>query len=736
MKRKTMKNIALALSAAIVLGISATATYAQKPDTKQKTEEKKPHTSASSNQAKTPSKDETVYILSGADGAARQVIVSNWLSNPDKADILEDVSNLNDIENVKGDESFTEGGNGKLTWNAAGKDIYYQGTTDKEVPVDVKITYTLDGKEISAEDLAGKTGKVTIRFDYTNLQTETVEIAGKNEKIAVPFVMLTGVMLDTDVFRNVTVTNGKLENLGNEMAVIGIALPGVQDSLNISKDDLSIPDFVEISADVESFEMGPTMTIAATSLFNQLNSDDLNVDELREQAEKLTDGMNQLMDGSNQLADGLNTLLEQVGVLVNGVNQLSSGATRLQAGANDLAAGASQLQTGASALSNGLSTLDSNSSALNSGARQVFNSLLSSANTQIAASGLSIASLTIDNYASVLNGAINSLDETAVYQSALQKVTSGVNARRPEIEAAVTEAVQKQVESEVLVQVTAVIRDTISEKVAQQEDVFRAAVIKQALGMTVEEYQQAVEAGLVTPEQQASVEEAVTAAMAAEIEKQMQSDEVQAKISEVAQQTTAEKMASDEVKGLISKNTDLQVEKAISDTMASSEVQGQLQAAAEGAKALIALKSSLDSYNGFYLGVLSYTSGVSSATAGSKDLIAGANALKGGMDALSSGVNDLNSGIQTMKDKTPAMISGVTALRDGSIALNDGLTQLMQEGIQKIADLAQKDLEDITARLSASIDAAQNYRTFSGIGQDTEGTVKFIIKTDSISAAE
>ena len=736
MKRNTMKTTALALSAAIVLGVGATAAYAQKPDTDHKSEGKKPQTTVSSKKADTPSKDETVYILSGADGAARQVIVSNWLSNPDKDETIEDVANLKDIENVKGNETFTTGKNGELTWNAAGSDIYYQGTPDQKVPVEVKITYTLDGKEIAPQDLAGKSGKVTIRFDYSNHQFENVKIGGKQEKICVPFVMLTGVMLDTDLFRNVTVTNGKLENLGNEMAVIGIALPGIQDSLNLDKDDLTVPDYVEISADVESFEMGPTMTIAATSLFNNLDSEDLNIDELREQAEKLTDGINQLMDGSNQLADGLNTLLDQVGILVSGVDQLASGATRLQAGANDLAAGASQLQGGAAALSNGLSTLDSNSEALNSGARQVFNSLLSSANTQIAAAGLEISSLTIDNYASVLNSAIASLDETAVYESALQQVTSGVNARRPEIETAVTAAVQQQVESQVLAQVTATVRENVTAKVAENEAAFRAGVIQKALGMTVEQYQQAVEAGLVTDEQQAAVDEAVTAAMAAETEKQMESETVQEKIAAISQQTTTEKMASDEIHALIAQNTELQVEKAISDTMASPEVQGKLQAAAEGAKSLIALKSSLDSYNGFYLGVLAYTSGVSSATAGSKDLIAGADKLKGGMDTLSGGVNDLNSGIQTMKGKTPALVSGITALRDGSTALNDGLTKLMEEGIQKIADLAENDLEDLTARLCASIDAAHDYRTFSGIAPDTEGTVKFIFKTDSISVAE
>lgn len=440
------------------------------------------------------------------------------------------------------------------------------------------------------------------------------------------------------------------------------------------------------------------------------------------------------MDGSSKLYDGLNTLLEKSGSLVNGIDQLANGATQLQAGADALAGGASQLQAGASQLSAGLSALDSNSAALNGGAQQVFNTLLSTASTQLAAAGLSVPGLTIGNYAEVLNGVIASLDETAVYQSALQQVTDGVNARRGEIEAAVTQVVQQQVSTEVTAQVTAAVRQNVQQAVEANKEQIRAAVILKATSMTPEEYQAAVDAGLVTPEQQAAIDTAVESAMTAEIEKQMEGDKVKGQISAISQKTTEEKMASDEIKAVIAENIELQVEKAISDTMASPEVQAQLQAAAEGAKAVIALKSSLDSYNGFYLGVLAYTSGVSSASAGANDLIAGASTLKGGMDTLSSGVNDLNSGIQTMKSKTPDLVNGITALRDGSKALNEGLTKLMNEGIQKIADLAEDDLQDFTARLSASIDAAKGYTTFSGVNQQNEGTVKFIYKTDSISA--
>ena len=228
------------------------------------------------------------------------------------------------------------------------------------------------------------------------------------------------------------------------------------------------------------------------------------------------------------------------------------------------------------------------------------------------------------------------------------------------------------------------------------------------------------------------MEAAVAAAMDAAIAKQMELDETKAKITAITCQTTEEKMASEEIRAVIAENVELQVEKAISDTMASAEVQEKLQAAAEGAKAVIALKTSLDSYNGFYLGLKTYTAGVGTAAAGSADLIAGADKLRGGMDTLSDGADDLHTGIAAVNEKMPQLQSGITALRDGSEALQEGLRTLMDEGIQKIADLAEKDLTELTARLAASLDLTCD--TFSGKAEGTEGTVKFIFRTDEISA--
>lgn len=731
MKNRATKFISLALCAVILFAAVGTSVFALTGEGKESEDENQETTINASAEAET-SKDETVYVLAGADGTVQKIIVSDWIKNAMAADSLEDKTELSDIENIKGDESFTLGGDNSCVWDAQGNDIYYPGNIEKELPVQMSVCYTLDGQAIAPEALAGQSGHVTIRFDYQNMQYEEVLLDGKTEKIYVPFTMLTGMLLDTEVFRNVTISNGKLINDGDRIAVVGIAFPGLQEDLAISKEKLDIPDYVEISADVENFEMGMTMTLATTELFGAIDSDKLDLHELSDAMAELTDAMDQLMDGSSQLYDGLCTLLEKSGDLVSGINKLAEGAAQLKAGAESLDSGAAQLQAGAAQLSSGLNTLNANSSSLNGGARQVFSSLLSMANTQLSEAGLSVPALTIDNYASVLDGVIASLDDTAVYQAALEQVTATVNANRGMIEEKVTEAVQAQVEAEVSAQVTAAVQETVTQAVHENEAQFRAAVIQQALGMTVEEYKAAIEAGLVTQEQQDAVNAAVEAAMQAEIDARMQREEIQAQINAVTQQTVGEQMQSDEIQALIASNTELQVQQAISEAMSSDAVQAQLSAAAEGAKSVIALKSSLDSYNAFYLGLITYTSGVSSAAAGANELKTGADALKAGTSELSAGAAELLQGIQTMKDSAPALVDGITQLRDGSMELSDGLKQFNEEGIQKLIEAVDGDLDGLSNRIRVTADVAKHYTSFSGISEDMDGDVKFIYKTDSI----
>ena len=431
------------------------------------------------------SKEETVYVIAGADGKQQSVIVSDWLKNPNKETSLQDVSDLTDIENVKGDETWTANGT-SLTWDAQGNDIYYQGKSETELPVTMNISYQLDGKDIAPAELAGKSGKVTIRFDYENHCTTTATVDGKEETLYVPFAALTGMLLDNERFTNIEVTNGRVVNDGSHTVVVGIAFPGLQDDLNIERDTLELPDYVEVSADVTDFALDTTLTLATNSVFSALQDSDFEtVDDLKASFAKLTDAMQQLLDGSSELYEGLETLLEKSQTLVDGVGTLNNGAAALKTGAGSLNAGAAELANGMQTLNGGLSTLSGQSAALNAGAQQVFQSLLAAATTQINAAGLSIPQLTIGNYAEVLNGALASLDQTAVYeqayQTALAKVTAAVNAQEATIRAAVTAAVQQNVTE----QVTAAVREQVTAKVLA------------AMGLTPETYAAGIADGTI-----------------------------------------------------------------------------------------------------------------------------------------------------------------------------------------------------------------------------------------------
>ncbi len=680
MKKSSTKIIALCLCTLLaVSGIAMTA-FAQNSDGNGADHQEKPETvSVSGADDAGVSKDETVYVLAGADGTVQKIIVSDWLRNSLGNAAVSDRSELTDVENVKGDETYTMNGDGMRVWDAQGNDIYYQGNIEKELPVDLSVSYKLDGKPISADDLVGKSGRVTIRFDYQNKQYETVEIDGKQEKIYVPFAMLTGVLLDDDVFTNVEVTNGKLINDGSRTVVIGIAFPGLQENLGIAKDKLEIPDFVEITADAKCFRLDMTVTLATNQVFNEFD----------------TDSFGSVSD--------LSTSMEE---LTNAMDQLTAGAESLKSGAESLDAGAAELQTGAAQLSEGLDTLASNNDTLNGGAKQVFDTLLATANTQLAAAGLDVPALTVENYAQVLNGVIATLDEDAVTEQARSQVTAAVEARRDVIEQQVTAAVQE----EVAAQVTAAVREKVTAQVTLAvRNMVAEQVIESALHIDKASYDAAVSAGQIDQEMQEKIETAIEQQMQSEqilqqIQTQVEGQMATQSIQDTISVKTREQMQSEAIAETIAEQTELQIQKIVSEQMASEEVQAQIAAAGEGLQSIVALKASLDSYNTFYLGLKSYTAGVADAAAGAGTLKAGTDDLKDGTSQLSAGASELY----------------------------DGVNEFYEEGIQKLVDAVDGDLNGLTTRLRATIDVSHRYKSFAGASEDMDGQVKFIYRTDAV----
>jgi len=709
-------------------------------------------------------KEETVYVISGKDGTVQKVIVSDWIRNTAGKTGIKDVTGLTDIEVLKDGESFTLGGDNTRVWDTTTDDVYYQGSISKEIPVDMKVSYYLDGSPISPDELPGKSGRVTIRFDYTNNTYVMKDIDGKQEKIYVPFTMLTGVLLDNEKFSNISVSNGKIVNDGSRTAVVGFAFPGLKEDLGITTDKFDIPEYVEFSADCKDFGMGMSMTIASTDLISKLDpdkitsEDDMDIDEA---LDKLTDAMKELTDGSSKLYDGLCTLLTKSKDLVSGVDKLAEGAKKLNDGAGALDDGADKLSKGTTQLYTGLSTLDSHSSDLNDGAKKVFESLLATAQDQLTASGLKVPKMTIGNYDDVLNKIISSLDEKKVYKKALEAVTAAVEEKRDYIASQVTAAVKKEVTSQVTEAVQAEVTKKVTSAVQSQvksavEESVREAVaekvIYKATGLDKATYDAAVAAGKISDDTVKAIGKAIGEQMASDevkatvkekTDEQMESSSIQKKISaEVEKQMGSsdvkalidskidETMKSSDIKSTIKKNTDAQVKKAINDTMASDEIQKQISAASEGAKKVIKLKTDLDSYGEFYSGLKDYTAAVGKATTGAKTLSSGASELKKGTKKVSDGMDTLYNGILTMKKDLPKLVDGVKKLRDGSMQLSDGLKEFDKEGISKITDLLGGDLGTVLSRIRVVTEVSKEYTNFAGIADDMDGSVKFIYKTE------
>lgn len=317
-------------------------------------------------------KDESVYLISDANGNVNKTIVVDHLKNKDKKDTLEDASNLSDIENVKGKEKFTQSGD-KLTWQAGGKDIYYQGTATEEPPVTQKVTYYLDGKEISPEDLAGKSGKVKIRFDYTNTTSYTETVNGEKQTVSVPFAAITGLVLG-DGFENIEVTNGKAEVSDSSSVVLGYALPGLKDSLGIKDKDLdgdvNIPEYMEMTADVENFSMPAAMTFVVNAS-DYVSTDGIDTSDLDDMINDLKDASTQLQDGSKTLAEGTDTLADGLSTLQSKLGTFASGVGTLKSGLKTYTDGVSTLSGGLNTLGNSTGALVSGADKLNSGAGQL-----------------------------------------------------------------------------------------------------------------------------------------------------------------------------------------------------------------------------------------------------------------------------------------------------------------------------------------------------------------------------
>ena len=710
-----------------------------------------------------PRKDEVVYVMADAQGNTQKIIVSDCLKNANGESTITDASSLTDIKNVKGNESYTVDADGNLVWNADGSDIYYQGTTDKELPVDVSISYELEGKEIAPEDLVGKTGNVTIRFTYTNNEKTTVEVNGKEKEVYVPFAMISGAILPAEHFSDIEVTNGKVISEGDNNIVVGMAFPGLKDSVNIDSlkekavdeeakeklDEVEIPETVEIHAYATSCEMNQTMTMAMSDLLSDLNMDDtLDIDTSR-----ITDSMNELKDATRQLKDGS--------------TELNDGATTLQEGAQTLADKSRDLDSGAGELKDGTASLVNGASELNSGAGQLRDGInQAAAGVDQLKAGLEADDGLIKGYAAAKAGVQELVGKISGVSGVAGSVTQAVTDLGTYIATQAAAAGQVVAAGEPSAPQfdgsTPDFNGTAPEAPEANEDGSYSGETIAAYIQAVEAYKAAVEsyqgevsnyAGAVGDYQGKVASYSADAAnyyinmgkldayKDAGAQVQNMAGTLQGAIGGAAGSEEDAAKIQQLLAGMEAISTGLnQLDAGINKLRSGDDGKGGLAALQAGASQLAdGTASAVDGAKQLDAGASQLKDGTSQLSSGAQTLKDGTQTLKEGTQTLKEGTISLLNGTVTLKDGTSQFVDGTAELNDGAIQLLDGTGELMdglftfdEEGISKLTDLFGDNVQDVIDELKAVCDAGRGYKIYSDSASDMDSSVKFIYKTEAV----
>lgn len=262
-------------------------------------------------------KDEIVYIKLKENGEVKSTIVNEHLINNNKENELSDYSELKDILNINGQETYTIDNN-NITWSSSGNDIFYQGKLEKNLPIEANITYKLNGEVKELKDILGKSGRVSIIIKYKNLDSHNVLVNGHYETLYTPFVVTMGTIIPSATSKNISITNGKVISSGTKNIIVGLSTPGLYESLNM--EELHNLDTITLEYDTESFELGSIYTVATPKIIDKNDLDLFNkMDSIYSKVNTLQDNMNlidesgqKLKNGSNELMQGLEAKLKEL----------------------------------------------------------------------------------------------------------------------------------------------------------------------------------------------------------------------------------------------------------------------------------------------------------------------------------------------------------------------------------------------------------------------------------------
>ena len=737
-------------------------------------------------------KEESVYSKLDNNGIAYQTIVSNHLKNTEKSELLKDISDLMNIENVSGNQEYEED-NGRLIWKAEGEDIYYQGNSKKELPIECKISYKLDGQEISKEDIIGKSGFAKVIFEFTNKEQRKATINGKEETMYVPFIVGIGTVIDNENNKNIEISSGKVIDNGNKTIILGIALPGMQESLGIDKNTIDIPNSIEISMEAKDFEMNEIYCFATPKLIDE---DDL---ELFNKIDKIYDMATELKDGSSQL--------------LQGSKQLSEGAGKLNAGTHELS---KELNTQIAKYENARKKLANKEeleekivNIINNEMKRIMPELQTLAEEEAknvvkenlkGENGLEekAAKTAIDYTKIAINTKLNELEksntEIKIPDELLNQIQKDVMIAVKNVENKQdVQALENTIKNLVIKDITNTVKGKTNEVITENVETMKTNITdptalmseseKAVLNKSKNQIAQAMVPGIkaeaatkgvtLTDDQAfakalSSVNELVTGVSKNTMDKTL--DQIKEQAPTMAENTVKE-IASNlstnealekaifeyankivtEIKNVVGEETLNAIKSNI-----KKEIVEELKKAFKNDKALQAQISSMikEEINPT-IDVVAEQTATKLAEDFTEDLAnqIASNLIKKQLsgelsgteldkelskyeDLINSKLGEVDGQIETLKDALNQLTAGTDALENGTNELQNGMRKFDEEGIQKIYSIVNNNVRDLQSRVEKLRELSNEYNTFTNIDQNAQGNVKFIMMIDSLKKEE
>lgn len=672
-----------------------TETVQETADTK---EESEPSENTKKQDSEEKDKTETVYVKSDAKGNPQEITVQTKLKNTGDGDTIKDYTNLTDIKNKEGDETFTQNEDGTIEWENHGEDITYEGTGSAELPVDVSISYELDGQPVEPEELAGKSGQLKIRFDYKNKTTQTIKVEGKEEQVSVPFAAISTMLLSDDHASNIKVENGKVMDIDGQKLVVGYACPGLTKSLKLATyeptEDIDIPEYVEVTADVTEFSLDFTATIFSSGLLEDMDLKDLdNVDEMSDNMKKLEEATDKLSDGAGALEEGMETYKTYLNQYLSGVTALNQGAGALESGLQVMNEKKGELQTGATLLKESLTTLHNTLAEIR----------LPQGNS-VDLSGMETAAKQLEADGTKLNEVLNGMSTgLARMQQLAQEVSTYKTTVETQMETAKTA-------------LDAIDWAALDQAVRADSQAKADAAVDAALQKALENY------GLSTDQIQAAVGEVKTAVNGA-LEQVSVGEEAKTQIQKA-------KDALEAIPTITIPEVSLDTEQ-LTETLTDMEKQMKILAG-YGTTLSTVSQTAAASLQELQTGLTALQAGTAQLQEGSGQLEAGVAAFGEGIQQLYQGSTALHQGSGQLSSSGTALISGLDTMISGMDSLHQGLVKFDEDGIQELSDLTGTDLTSLANRIRALKKADGRYDNYGGIREGESGSVRFIIETDGI----